>query len=85
MQKRTGGTKRRLTMFAVVAVSWAAELSGWLDVPYVRQAKEGCGSAAMSMIMRYWIRLGAAVDEKSTDAEHIQALLHDASAKGIYG
>jgi ABC-type bacteriocin/lantibiotic exporter with double-glycine peptidase domain len=26
----------------------------WLDVPFVRQAKEGCGEAAIAMVMSYW-------------------------------
>jgi ABC-type bacteriocin/lantibiotic exporter with double-glycine peptidase domain len=30
--------------------------SGWLDVPFVRQSEEGCGSAAISMVLRYWGR-----------------------------
>ncbi len=26
----------------------------WLDVPYVRQSPEGCGSACLAMVIRYW-------------------------------
>jgi len=26
----------------------------WLDVPFVKQEKEGCGSASVAMIMQYW-------------------------------
>ncbi len=26
----------------------------WLDVPYVRQSPDGCGSACVSMVIRYW-------------------------------
>ncbi len=26
----------------------------WLDVPYVKQSPEGCGSACAAMVIRYW-------------------------------
>src|SRR5207248_6187286 len=38
-------------VFAVVA-SGAAGF--WLDVPYVHQEKDGCGSASLAMVLRYW-------------------------------
>jgi ABC-type bacteriocin/lantibiotic exporter with double-glycine peptidase domain len=30
----------------------------WLDVPFVRQPKDGCGAASVSMIVQYWKRAG---------------------------
>jgi ABC-type bacteriocin/lantibiotic exporter with double-glycine peptidase domain len=26
----------------------------WLDVPFVRQARNGCGTACISMVLQYW-------------------------------
>jgi hypothetical protein len=26
----------------------------WVDVPFVRQPKDGCGAASISMVMQYW-------------------------------
>jgi len=26
----------------------------WLDVPYVKQTEDGCGSAAIAMLLQYW-------------------------------
>jgi predicted double-glycine peptidase len=31
----------------------------WLDVPYVKQSEDGCGSAAISMLLQYWNAHGA--------------------------
>jgi ABC-type bacteriocin/lantibiotic exporter with double-glycine peptidase domain len=39
-------------------VATAAQ-AAWLDVPFVKQAKNGCGPASVSMVMAYW-RHGAA-------------------------
>ncbi len=48
----------------VASVScWIALLAGtsagrefWLDVPFIRQARQGCGSACIAMVMAYWDR-----------------------------
>jgi hypothetical protein len=35
----------------------AAEDSGvWLDVPFVRREKDGCGAASVAMVMQYWFK-----------------------------
>ena len=31
----------------------------WLDVPFVKQSEDGCGSAAISMVLQYWNAHGA--------------------------
>lgn len=56
----------------------------WLDVPFVRQSEEGCGSAAISMLLQYWNAHGAGVDPTRTDADAIQRLLFSKTAHGIY-
>lgn len=57
----------------------------WIDVPFVAQTTDGCGSAAIAMVMRYWERkldrpAAAAID----DPEKIQKALFSRSAGGIY-
>jgi predicted double-glycine peptidase len=37
---------------AVVAAQAPAAL--WIDVPFVHQPREGCGAAALAMVMQYW-------------------------------
>jgi ABC-type bacteriocin/lantibiotic exporter with double-glycine peptidase domain len=71
---------------ALLLVTSGAALPGsnFLDVPFVRQEREGCGSAAASMIMRYWMRQGASVAEEAADAAVIQRKLHSPEANGIY-
>ena len=46
-----------LVLFAAASVGLApaAETpSLWIDVPFVAQVKNGCGSAAIAMVMDYW-------------------------------
>ena len=56
----------------------------WIDVPYIVQIKDGCGSAAIAMVMQYWnaqehLPLAAA----TADPAMIQAKLFSRSAGGI--
>jgi len=55
----------------------------WLDVPYVHQEKEGCGSAALAMILQYWNQKGAALSAERIDAEKIQQQLYSKEGHGI--
>jgi len=68
-------------MFAVVA-SGAAGF--WLDVPYVHQEKDGCGSASLAMVLRYWQTKNVAVAEERSDPDRIQRELYAAKRRGIY-
>jgi predicted double-glycine peptidase len=38
---------------AVAALTITAQ-AAWLDVPFVKQAKNGCGPASVAMVMAYW-------------------------------
>jgi len=58
----------------VIAPSWAAD-AVWLDVPFIAQEKNGCGSAALAMTMRYW--------GQRADAALIQRELYSPADKGI--
>jgi len=50
----------------------------WIDVPFIRQDKEGCGSAAIGMVLKYW------QPEAEVDVDAIQRQLYSRSAGGIY-
>jgi ABC-type bacteriocin/lantibiotic exporter with double-glycine peptidase domain len=55
----------------------------WLDVPFVRQEKNGCGAASVAMVMQYWFRQqGRASDQ--ADPGLIQRALYSPDAQGIY-
>ena|SRR5713226_8396408 len=56
----------------------------WLDVPYVKQSEDGCGSAVISMFLQYWNAHGAHVDFQRADAAAIQKLLYSHGARGIF-
>ena len=59
----------------------AAPTAVWLDVPFVKQEKNGCGAASIAMVMRYWQRQQGG--EAATAAE-IQKTLYSDRAHGIY-
>lgn len=69
----------------LIAAALAAAASGiWLDVPYVKQAKNGCGAASLAMVMQYWRAKAAAVDALAADADRIQGALYSAPARGVF-
>jgi len=66
----------------------------WLDVPFVKQEKNGCGAASIAMVMQYWQRQpaqrqsgqrqsGQRVDQDA-DAQTIQRALYSRRGHGIY-
>ena len=69
-----------LMLMLFPAAVWAESNSVgvWLDVPFVRQEKNGCGAASIAMLMRYWGR-------EETDAQQIYADLYSKDQRGIRG
>ena len=56
----------------------------WLDVPFVKQEKDGCGAASIAMVMQYWrLRQGQPLGESASSAR-IQRALYSSEAHGIY-
>jgi ABC-type bacteriocin/lantibiotic exporter with double-glycine peptidase domain len=63
----------------------AAEDSGvWLDVPFVKQEKDGCGAASIAMVMQYWFKRQNRTDAESIDAAEIHRALYRAEYRGVY-
>ena len=63
----------------------AADLPGvWLDVPFVKQEKDGCGAASIAMVMQYWQHQGGEAASSDSDAIQIQRTLYSAKAHGIF-
>jgi predicted double-glycine peptidase len=74
-----------VALAAALSLGVAAATSGvWLDVPYVHQVKDGCGSASLSMVLQYWIAKHAPVPAERSDPAQIQRELYSPSAHGIY-
>ena len=55
----------------------------WLDVPFVKQSQDGCGSAAISMVLQYWNAHGVEIAAHRADAEVIQKRLYSPKMRGI--
>jgi ABC-type bacteriocin/lantibiotic exporter with double-glycine peptidase domain len=69
----------------VGGVLFAAHPSGvWLDVPFVKQEKDGCGAASIAMVMQYWQLQQRRSGNPTAEAAQIQRALHSDAAHGIY-
>jgi ABC-type bacteriocin/lantibiotic exporter with double-glycine peptidase domain len=70
---------------ALFAQTMPARNSGvWLEVPYVKQTEDGCGSAAIAMLLQYWNAHGTPVAASRADATAIQKQLYSRKAGGIF-
>ncbi len=68
----------------VTLYAGAAPSAIWLDVPFVKQEKDGCGAASIAMVLQYWqLRQGQRRGPEAS-AEQIQRELYSAEAHGIY-
>ena len=75
-----------LVLFSVVSVALAlaAETpSLWIDVPFVAQVRNGCGSAVIAMVMEYWEKKKGRGAGDSADAGKIQAAIYSPAEEGI--
>jgi uncharacterized protein YvpB len=88
----TGKLLRFLTQRCGTAIVLIAGAGGavpsqraWLDVPYVEQVKNGCGSAAIAMLIQYWARQDTHLRTAADDSEAINRLLPPSSPRGIKG
>ena len=72
-------------MLCLCNVAAVAEPSGlWLDVPFVKQEKNGCGAASIAMVMQYWALQQGRPQSPNADAIQIQRALYSGHAQGIY-
>lgn len=77
----------RLPVFFVALLSLAGTTKPdgiWLDVPFVRQEKDGCGAASISMVMQYWNRGKDQQLSARADPRVIQRALYSKNAGGIF-
>lgn len=56
----------------------------WLDVPFIKQTVEGCGSASIAMLLQYWSAHGTQIPPERADADAIQKQLYSRKGHGIY-
>lgn len=78
-------TALAILSFCLCGVMPAAEDSGvWLDVPFVKQEKDGCGAASVAMVMQYWFNRQDRPDSENVDAAEIHRALYSPGARGVY-
>jgi ABC-type bacteriocin/lantibiotic exporter with double-glycine peptidase domain len=74
-----------LAMACLTAVLAASAVPGiWLDVPFVKQKKEGCGAASIAMVMQFWRQKQGQSVAEDADAAYIQKVLYSSEGHGIY-
>jgi ABC-type bacteriocin/lantibiotic exporter with double-glycine peptidase domain len=72
-------------MLGVAGVLVADDSAGiWLDVPFVKQEKDGCGAASIAMVIQYWQLQQPQSSSPTATVEQIQLALHSDAAHGIY-
>src|SRR5262249_13905760 len=68
----------------VFCVAVLAETPGvWLDVPFFKQEKDGCGAASIAMVMQYWRKQKAEPIDAGADPAAIQQALFSSREHGI--
>jgi ABC-type bacteriocin/lantibiotic exporter with double-glycine peptidase domain len=77
--------KTLTVLVCLCGLVFAAEAPAiWLDVPFVKQEKNGCGAASIAMVMQYWLRQQGRPVDASADAAQIQRTLFSSQIHGIY-
>jgi ABC-type bacteriocin/lantibiotic exporter with double-glycine peptidase domain len=71
-------------MLVLLACFCAGASSGvWLDVPFVKQEKNGCGAASIAMVMQFWQRQQGQAATPASDSAEIQRTLYSFDDHGI--
>lgn len=81
------GVRAAMLISVALGVPWLAAASGgiYLDVPFIRQPREGCGAACLAMILEYWEGQDPGFRSRApTGAREIQQQLYSRAAHGIY-
>jgi ABC-type bacteriocin/lantibiotic exporter with double-glycine peptidase domain len=55
----------------------------WIDVPFVKQPRDGCGAASLSMVMQYWAHQQGMPAGPDAGVEAIQQQLYSPREHGI--
>jgi len=74
-----------VVVLCVCGALFAADASGvWLDVPFIKQEKNGCGAASIAMVMQFWEGQQGRMRSPDADAVIIRQALFSNAAHGIY-
>jgi len=75
--------QRLLCIVCLCGFVFAGTPAVWLDVPFFKQEKDGCGAASIAMVMQYWLRQQNKTADKSADPVEIQRILYSSKEHGI--
>lgn len=77
--------RRIVTLAIVLGLSGVSLFAGsiWLDVPFVKQERKGCGAAAIAMVMSYWAERGFPIEPEKRDPSVILRTLYSKEHDGI--
>jgi uncharacterized protein YvpB len=76
--------QRLLCVLCLCGFVFAAMPGVWLDVPFIRQEKDGCGAASIAMVMQYWLKQKSMPVDASADEVEIQRVLYSSKDHGIH-
>jgi ABC-type bacteriocin/lantibiotic exporter with double-glycine peptidase domain len=65
-------------------LSAAVSAGVWLDVPFVKQEKNGCGAASVAMVMQYWLKQQGRSASESADGSQVYRSLYVSGSDGVY-
>lgn len=72
-----------LVLFACLCAGASESAGVWLDVPFVKQEKNGCGAASIAMVMQFWQRQQGHAVSAGSDSAEIQRTLYSPESRGI--
>ncbi len=80
--------RRRILGLALFAAGGGLSLAApptslWIDVPFIAQTKNGCGSASIAMVLKYWNHKLGSSSQGAVDADQIQETLYSPAQQGI--
>src|ERR1700742_667835 len=75
--------QRLLCLVCLCGFVFAAVPGVWLDVPFIKQEKDGCGAASIAMVMQYWLNKQTKPLNADSDAIAIQRVLYSSKDHGI--
>jgi ABC-type bacteriocin/lantibiotic exporter with double-glycine peptidase domain len=76
--------QRLVCILCLCGFVFAATPGIWLDVPFIRQEKDGCGAASIAMVMQYWRIQQSKPIDSNADAAEIQRALYSRKDHGIH-
>jgi ABC-type bacteriocin/lantibiotic exporter with double-glycine peptidase domain len=76
--------QRLICILCLCGFVFAVTPGVWLDVPFIRQEKDGCGPASIAMVMQYWRLKQHKQADAAADAVTIQRSLYSKKDHGIH-